>query len=115
MRLVWAHPQSNSGSIFQVLGNRVGERRGVLVGLNPLRTRFRSPSRRRGSHPPPLTEPCIRLSTYTARGVHPAVPGWGQPCRLVPPGWLAHPTVPDAPPPSLDPHYRASSLLRGGP
>ena len=47
--------------------------------------RFQSPSRQGESHPLPLTEPCIRLSTYTARGAHAAVPGCGQPCRLLPP------------------------------
>ncbi len=46
--------------------------------------RFQSPSRQGESHPLPLTEPCIRLSTYTARGAHAAVPGCGQPCRLLP-------------------------------
>src|SRR2546426_2088916 len=74
-----------------------------------------TPSRQGESHPLPLTEPCIHLSAYTARDVHTAVPGCGQPCELLPQKWLAHTAVPDAPPPSLRPHYRASSLLRGGP
>ena len=75
----------------------------------------RAPSRQRESHPLPLTEPCIHLSAYTARDVHTAVPGCGQPCELLPQKWLAHTALPDAPPPSLRPHYRASTLIRGGP
>jgi hypothetical protein len=73
------------------------------------------PSRPRGLHPGPLTDPCLSLSTHTARATQRRLPPSVETSRLLllPVGQVD----PDAgdPPPSLHGHYSVSSVLRGSP
>jgi hypothetical protein len=68
-----------------------------------------------GFHPEPLTDPCLSLSTHTARATPRKLPPSVETSRLLllPVGQVD----PDAggPPPSLHGHYSVSSVLRGSP
>src|SRR5262244_2427349 len=66
-------------------------------------------------HPEALTEPCLSLSTHTARVIHEELPPFATISRflLLPVDQLGH----DANdlPSSLHGHYSASSLIQGSP
>ena len=71
------------------------------------------PSRPGGFHPEALTEPCVSLSTHTARAIHGELPLWATTSwfLLLPVGQDDRDT--NGLPLSLHGHYPASSLIQG--
>jgi hypothetical protein len=73
------------------------------------------PSRPGEFHPEPLTEPCVTVSSHTARAIHRGLPPSATTSRflLLPVDQVDHDA--NGLPPSLRGHYSASSLLRDSP
>src|SRR5262245_60565619 len=73
------------------------------------------PSRPGESHPGALTEPCLSLSTHTARVIHEELPPFATISRFLLLPVDQHDRDANDLPPSLYGHYSASSLLWGSP
>src|SRR5215831_14596197 len=73
------------------------------------------PSRPGESHPEALTDPCLSLSTHTARVIHEGLPPFATISRFLPLPVDQRDRDANDLPPSLHGHYSASSLLQGSP